>query len=53
MSDDPCIDLLNQYGVPFVAIGRIDDPEIPQADNDQLVRQTLDGLAAAVRMAAA
>lgn len=36
MSDDPCIDLLNQYGVPFVAIGRIDDPEIPQADNDQL-----------------
>lgn len=36
MSDDPCIDLLNQYGVPFVAIGRIDDPEIPQADNEQL-----------------
>ena len=35
MSDDPSIDLLKQYGVPFVAIGRIDDPDIPQADNDQ------------------
>ena len=27
--------MLKQYGVPFVAIGRIDDPDIPQADNDQ------------------
>ena len=36
MSDDPCVDLLQQYNTPFVAIGRIDDPEIPQADNDQV-----------------
>ena len=36
MSDDPCIDLLQQYGVPFVAIGRIENDDIPQADNDQL-----------------
>ena len=36
MSDDPSIDLLHQYEMPFVAIGRIDDPEIPQADNDQV-----------------
>lgn len=35
MSDDPSVDLLKQYGVPFVAIGRIDDDDIPQADNDQ------------------
>lgn len=35
ISDDPCVDLLKQYVVPFVAIGRIDDPDIPQADNDQ------------------
>lgn len=35
ISNDPCVDLLKQYGVPFVAIGRIDDPDIPQADNDQ------------------
>ena len=36
ISDDPCIDLLQQYGVPFVAIGRIENDDIPQADNDQL-----------------
>lgn len=35
ISNDPSVDLLKQYGVPFVAIGRIDDPDIPQADNDQ------------------
>lgn len=29
-------DLLQQYGVPFVAIGRIENDDIPQADNDQL-----------------
>lgn len=28
--------LLQQYGVPFVAIGRIENDDIPQADNDQL-----------------
>ena len=36
MNDDPSIDLLQQYGVPFVAIGRIENDDIPQADNDQL-----------------
>ena len=36
MTDDPCIDLLMQYGVPFVAVGRIDNEAAPQADNDQL-----------------
>ena len=36
ISDDPCIDLLQQYGVPFVAIGRIENDDIPQTDNDQL-----------------
>ena len=35
ISNDPSVDLLKQYGVPFVAICRIDDPDIPQADNDQ------------------
>lgn len=35
ISNDLSVDLLKQYGVPFVAIGRIDDPDIPQADNDQ------------------
>lgn len=35
ISNDSSVDLLKQYGVPFVAIGRIDDPDIPQADNDQ------------------
>ena len=35
ISNDTSVDLLKQYGVPFVAIGRIDDPDIPQADNDQ------------------
>ena len=36
MADDPSVDLLKQYNVPFVAIGRIDDDTIPQADNDQV-----------------
>ena len=36
MNDDPSIDLLQQYGVPFVAIGRIENDDIPQADNDHL-----------------
>ena len=36
MADDPCIDLLRQYEVPFVLIGRSEDKTIPQADNDQV-----------------
>lgn len=36
MADDPCVDLLRQYDVPFVLIGRSEDKAIPQADNDQV-----------------
>ena len=36
MADDPCIDLLRQYEMPFVLIGRSEDKAIPQADNDQV-----------------
>ncbi|MGG6498152.1 UNVERIFIED_CONTAM: LacI family transcriptional regulator, partial [Bacteroidetes bacterium 56_B9] len=36
MADDPRIDLLRQYDVPFVLIGRSEDNTIPQADNDQV-----------------
>lgn len=36
MADDPCVDLLRQYDVPFVLIGRSEDKTIPQADNDQV-----------------
>ena len=36
MADDPCIDLLRQYQVPFVLIGRSEDKTISQADNDQV-----------------
>lgn len=35
LQDDPCIELLRQFRVPFVAIGRTEDPSIPQVDNDQ------------------
>ena len=36
MADDPCVDLLRQYDVPFVLIGRSEDKTIPQVDNDQV-----------------
>ncbi|HJD22143.1 MAG TPA: LacI family transcriptional regulator [Candidatus Gemmiger faecigallinarum] len=36
MADDPCLDLLRQYRLPFVVIGRCEDDTIPQADNDQV-----------------
>ena len=36
MADDPCLDLLRQYRVPFVVIGRCENDTIPQADNDQV-----------------
>lgn len=36
MTDDPYIDLLRQYDIPFVLIGRNDDKTIPQVDNDQV-----------------
>lgn len=36
MADDPCVELLRQYGIPFVLLGRSEDETIPQADNDQV-----------------
>ena len=36
LNDDPCLDLLRQYRVPFVVVGRSEDTSIPQADNDQV-----------------
>lgn len=36
MADDPYIDLLRQYKIPFVLIGRNADETIPQVDNDQV-----------------
>lgn len=36
LKDDPCVDLLRQYQIPFVVIGRCEDSTIPQADNDQV-----------------
>ena len=36
MEDDPCLDLLQQYHVPYVVIGRCEDTSIPQVDNDQV-----------------
>lgn len=36
MEDDPCLDLLRQYRLPFVVIGRCEDSDIPQVDNDQV-----------------
>lgn len=36
MAEDPCLELVRQYGVPFVAVGRLDDAEALQVDNDQV-----------------
>ncbi len=36
MADDPCLDLLRQYHLPFVVMGRCEDETIPQVDNDQV-----------------
>ncbi len=36
VQDDPCIELLRQYKMPFVAIGRTEDEAVFQADNDQV-----------------
>lgn len=33
---DPCIRLLEKYQIPYVAIGRVDDPDVLQVDNDQV-----------------
>lgn len=34
--EDPCLELVRQYGVPFVGIGRLKDAGALQADNDQV-----------------
>lgn len=36
MTEDASAELLHQYGVPYVAIGRVEDKAVPQADNDQI-----------------
>lgn len=36
MTVDPCLDLVRQYRVPFVGIGRLSDPHDLQVDNDQI-----------------
>lgn len=36
VDNDPCIQLLNAYQVPYVVIGRVDDRTVMQADNDQV-----------------
>ncbi len=36
MEDDPCLDLLRQYHIPYVVIGRSEDSSVPQVDNDQV-----------------
>lgn len=33
---DPCLDLVREYGVPYVAIGRLADSTALQVDNDQV-----------------
>ncbi|HJD21062.1 MAG TPA: LacI family transcriptional regulator [Candidatus Gemmiger faecigallinarum] len=35
IQNDPCVELLRRHKMPFVAIGRTEDPAIPQVDNDQ------------------
>ena len=36
MLHDECVQTLQRYNVPFVAIGRVDDDKVPQVDNDQV-----------------
>ncbi len=36
ITDDPCLELVRQYGVPYVAIGRLEDQTALQVDNDQV-----------------
>ena len=36
LTEDPCLDLVRQYGVPYVGIGRLEDRTALQADNDQV-----------------
>lgn len=36
LENDPLVPLLKADGLPFVAIGRTDDPDVLQVDNDQI-----------------
>ena len=36
MLHDECVQTLKRHNVPFVAIGRVDDDNVPQVDNDQM-----------------
>ena len=36
LTEDPCLDLVQQYGVPYIAIGRLEDKTALQVDNDQV-----------------
>lgn len=36
LTEDPCLELVRQYGVPYVAIGRLADQGALQVDNDQV-----------------
>lgn len=40
VENDPCIQLLDKYQIPYVAIGRVSDPQVMQVDNDQLAAAT-------------
>ncbi len=40
VDNDPCIRLLQQYNVPYVVIGRVDDSSVMQVDNDQVAAAT-------------
>ncbi len=35
LTDDPCLKLLSAYGVPYVAMGHLEDDTALQVDNDQ------------------
>ena len=36
LTEDACLDLVRQYGAPFVGIGRLQDAQALQVDNDQV-----------------
>lgn len=36
LTADPCLDLVRQHGIPYVALGRLEDKTALQVDNDQV-----------------
>ena len=36
ITGDPCLELVRKYGVPYVALGRLEDQDALQVDNDQV-----------------